>query len=193
MNLDYIIYTGLWVAYFSLHSILAANGLKNQIIGLGISPNVYRILYILISIIGLFGVMVFGATIRDEQIIASSGGLKFVGLMMATFGIFIVKQTFRQYNLRGFLGLSNENPEGKLETGGILSRIRHPLYSATILIVGGFVFFKPNLTSVIFLACTLLYLAVGIYLEEKKLIKLFGDRYVEYKKRVPGLIPRWKS
>jgi protein-S-isoprenylcysteine O-methyltransferase Ste14 len=193
MNLDYIIYAGLWVAYFSLHSILAANGLKNQIIGLGVSPNVYRLIYVLISVIGLFGVMFYGATIRDEPIIASTGGLKFVGLMMATFGIFIVKQTFRQYKLSGFLGLSNENSESKLETGGILNRIRHPLYSATILIVGGFVFFKPNWTSVIFLACTLLYLAVGIYLEEKKLVELFGDRYVEYKKRVPGLVPKWKK
>jgi methanethiol S-methyltransferase len=40
------------------------------------------------------------------------------------------------------------------------------------------------------LACTLVYLVAGIYLEEQKLIKVFGERYLDYRKKVPMLIPR---
>jgi len=86
--------------------------------------------------------------------------------------------------------LSPENPGDTLEVKGILSRVRHPLYSATILMVEGFVFFLPNWTSVVMLCCTLAYLAIGIYLEEQKLIKTFGEKYLKYRRKVPMLIPR---
>jgi protein-S-isoprenylcysteine O-methyltransferase Ste14 len=35
----------------------------------------------------------------------------------------------------------------------------------------------------------LVYIPIGIYFEEKKLIKMYGDQYVEYKKRVPAIFP----
>lgn len=37
------------------------------------------------------------------------------------------------------------------------------------------------------------YIVVGLYFEEKSLIKHFGDTYLDYKKRVPGVIPFWPT
>jgi protein-S-isoprenylcysteine O-methyltransferase Ste14 len=34
-----------------------------------------------------------------------------------------------------------------------------------------------------------LYLSVGIYYEEKKLIAIYGEEYELYRKKVPALVP----
>ncbi|MFT6214861.1 MAG: protein-S-isoprenylcysteine O-methyltransferase Ste14 [Roseivirga sp.] len=36
----------------------------------------------------------------------------------------------------------------------------------------------------------LIYLPIGIYLEEKKLIQTYGKAYIKYKEEVPALIPK---
>jgi len=191
MGLEYFYYCCLWITYFVIHSVLATDGSKNIASNLGIGSGSYRVLYVVISTGGLLGVLLYGALIPEEFFMAPSRVLKFVGLVLASVGVFVIKLAFKEYSLSGFLGVKKElNLE--LKTSGILNHIRHPLYTATILLIVGFVLFNPKWTSVVMLLSTAGYLVVGIYLEEKKLINLFGDRYLEYKKRVPGLVPRWK-
>ncbi len=192
MENSYIILATLWMLYFAVHSIGASDGIKVFAYSkLGFSPGIYRLVYVVFSSVGLFGILIYSATFNDNPIVENSKLLKFTGLALATWGIIIVRQAFKQYRLNEFLGLSPENPGDTLEVKGILAKVRHPLYSATILIVVGFVFFLPNWTSVIMLCCTLAYLAVGIYLEEQKLIKIFGEKYLDYRRKVPMLIP-WR-
>ncbi len=193
MENSYLILTLLWFLYFTLHSVGAANQVKGfSYQSLGLSPKSYRLIYVVFSTIGLLGILFYSATIIEDPLIENSKVLKFIGLALATWGIIIIKQSFKQYKLNEFIGLSRENPGDSLEVKGILAKVRHPLYSATILIVVGFVFFIPKLTSVIMMGSTLVYILVGIYLEEKKLIKAFGKKYVSYKQKVPMLIPRMK-
>ena len=88
-------------------------------------------------------------------------------------------------------GTSNKaiTDSGELDTSGILGITRHPWYLSTILLIWA----RQLDASAIFINVILtFYLIVGTYLEEKKLVREFGEKYLIYQKRVPMLIPyKW--
>jgi methanethiol S-methyltransferase len=83
-------------------------------------------------------------------------------------------------------------PQGtpRLIEDGIYARIRHPIYFFTLLAFAAAPFM--TLDRAIVLGASALYLAIGIPIEERKLVTLFGESYVEYRKRVPAVLPRFK-
>jgi len=72
---------------------------------------------------------------------------------------------------------------------GAYSICRHPLYFSWLLAVWGFMISSPY---VLYLEFALLITIFVVYMskqEENAMIGLFGERYTEYKKRVPFLLP----
>jgi len=110
-----------------------------------------------------------------------------VGLGYAAFVVF--KQSAKLYDLKAFIGLK-QYEENRLKTSGILAYMRHPFYTATILLGIGFWLWTPTNTNLIMVLSWFAYLPIGIWLEEKKLLNEFGEAYRQYKKNVPALIPK---
>ena len=182
-----------WAVYFTLHSVLAKSSVKlfiKQTIPSGFK--FYRLVYTVVSTVGLLILLLMNASIESDYLINPSAWNRYFSLMLATIGIFILKAAFRQYNLSGFMGLKDDDHE-EFKMGGILQHIRHPLYTATILIALGFWLFIPNVTTLVSVLCIFIYLAVGIPLEESRLIKKYGEQYREYRKKVPALIPGFRK
>jgi len=77
----------------------------------------------------------------------------------------------------------------KFKVPGPYRFVRHPLY------VGWFCAFwgTPTMTVAhfVFAVMTAAYILVAIYFEERDLIAHFGQRYVQYRRQVPMLIPRF--
>lgn len=186
----FILLIGCWAAYFFIHSFLAADWVKEFLrIVLGRAFRYYRLLYNTLSFVGLLLLLFLNASIPSDYLIEITGWTRYFSLMLATPGIFIVKAAFKQFNLNGFMGFSDDAQDG-FKAEGILKHIRHPLYAGTILLSLGFWLFTPNVTTLISVGCIFAYLAIGIPLEERKLLKKFGEPYREYRRKVPALIPK---
>ncbi|TRX50415.1 isoprenylcysteine carboxylmethyltransferase family protein [Fulvivirga sp. M361] len=192
--MQYVMLITAWGIYFFLHSALADKNNKQYARKrLGISFQKQRIIYTIISVMGLFLLFLFNGMIGGDNLLPDTREMKLLSLFIATGGILIGKAAFRSYSLRAFLGLEQEAEAGKFHASGILAHIRHPLYTATILLVIGFFLYDSRLPSLISAGCIFIYLPFGIYFEEKKLIEEFGEKYQKYKRKVPMLIPAFKK
>ena len=116
-----------------------------------------------------------------------------ISVLLVVSGIIIINKSFKIYSFREFIGISylkgEDQGNEKLKISGILSRIRHPLYTGTILIFAGYFLSQPSLANLVSVFCILIYILIGIKLEEKKLLIEFGESYSDYRKRVPMLFP----
>jgi len=192
LEVAYVILFMGWVLYFVVHSLLASSTVKNWAqFHLKKGYKYYRITYSLISTLGLFIMLLINATIEPSVLLAKSSFTNYVSLMLAAFGTIIISRSFKSYSFKEFIGLDRERNRN-LRTDGILNYVRHPIYLGTVLIVSGYWFFSPTLATSITTLVIFTYLPIGMALEEKKLIKTFGEDYLEYKRRVPAIFPRLK-
>ncbi len=84
------------------------------------------------------------------------------------------------------------HPENKndLITDGILGHVRNPMYFGVLLIYLAFILLSISLISiVIWIAIIVIYDKLATF-EQKQLEELFGQKYLEYKEKVPKWIPR---
>lgn len=183
--MDYLILALGWAVYFAAHSILATDKMKELI---PLNRQSYRIMYSLVSVIGLLILLFLNGTYPGEALIERTSFVKYVSLIMAAIGVIIANAAFKNYSVTEFLGLKKES-ESRLVTTGINAWVRHPLYTATILITAGFFLYDARTATAVSVGCIWIYLVIGIYLEEKKLVKVFGESYREYQQNVAAVIP----
>jgi methanethiol S-methyltransferase len=75
----------------------------------------------------------------------------------------------------------------RLVVRGVYRWIRHPM------LMGGFLFLitsGPSKNNVVFTGMYLTYMLVGAAFEERRLIRIFGEAYREYRREVGAFIPR---
>lgn len=114
-----------------------------------------------------------------------------VGLALLLLGLFTLCCALSTLKLRRAFGKEINKPrsECKLVTTGIYAHVRNPIYLANMLLLFGW-FFLLQLTVILFM--TLLFIPHFYFVakwEEKELTERFGDEYLQYKKRVPFIIP----
>lgn len=188
--MDHIYLAGAWMVYFFLHSYLASSRVKHSL-RKHWPPltRVYRLIYVAVSTFGLAGIGWLISRIPARFVFASSLAVQVTGIILLLTGVLLVIQSFRQYSFTGFIGLRTDEHD-TLQTTGLLNYIRHPIYAGTILAVLGYIAMSPKSTVVVSALCIFSYLPIGIYLEEKKLIALYGEVYRHYRKRVPAVLPK---
>lgn len=182
-----------WMLFYSIHSYLAALNIKRIIQGfMGSSYKWYRLVYSLVSTLGILALLFYSGTIPAYYLLAPTDGLQYIGYMLATFGTIISVKSMKGISLMRFIGLAPHDDleeKNELVLNGLYRWVRHPLYAGILLIFLGYFFFLPTMASIVHLSALLVYLPIGIYFEEKKLISLHGQAYISYQKQVPPLIP----
>ena len=176
------------------HSGMARQGFK-KLFARFASPAIERSTYVLLaslSLILLFWqwqpmpLMVWN--IEDPVLagIATAGG--FVGWLIVLYSTFLISH-FELFGLTQvvshFAGRVVEPM--KFKTPGLYRLIRHPIYLGFIIAF----WCTPTMTlgHLLFAAVTTAYIFVGIYLEERDLVSMFGDQYRRYREKVAMLVP----
>lgn len=78
----------------------------------------------------------------------------------------------------------------RLATTGAYARIRHPQYVGFVAILLGFLFQWPTVLTVIMFPILVLMYARLAVVEEREMLKQFGDEYARYAARTPRFIPQ---
>ena len=84
-------------------------------------------------------------------------------------------------------------PTSKLVTTGPYAYVRNPMLLGQMFILLAIAFYTGSLSGLILIPIlTLIALAYIRMYEEPELVRRFGDKYVQYRKSVPAIIPRLK-
>ncbi len=86
-----------------------------------------------------------------------------------------------------------EMVQPRLNDKGVYSWVRHPMYLGTLMFCLGFLFVMPSILSLaLWVAFFVFYDKMATY-EERDLIQILGEEYVNYQRRVPKWRPRWQK
>jgi protein-S-isoprenylcysteine O-methyltransferase Ste14 len=126
--------------------------------------------------------------IADPRIAQSILALSFVGWLIVLSSTFLINH----FELFGLHQVANnlagrDMPRMRFKTPVFYKVVRHPIYLGFIIAFWA----APSMTlgHLLFAAVTTAYILVGIFLEERDLVTLFGDEYRRYRQHVGMLIP----
>lgn len=180
-----------------VHSLLASLGFKAWVRRtLGESfMRFFRVGYNLFSVVSFLPVLWLAAVLPDEMLYQVPPPWAYGMLFGQAFAGIALVVGVLQTGALSFAGLQQlfegEKRDSILVRGGLYSWVRHPLYSAGL----AFLWLTPIMsrnTLVLYAALTA-YIIVGAYFEERKLVREFGEVYLEYQATTPMLIPGLKN
>lgn len=192
MPTDHLLYALAWISFGAGHSLLAAPAAKRRLaplLGRG-----YRLAYNLFAALHLALVLWLGHRLYgDLPPFALPEAVLWIMRGMQGAGGLVLLWSFRAYDGGRFLGLTQvrrpDLPEDEdLRLDGPHRWVRHPLYLGVLLLAWGGATAPLALANAVWAS---LYLALGGWAEERKLLALYGERYAEYRRRVPAVVP-WR-
>jgi protein-S-isoprenylcysteine O-methyltransferase Ste14 len=183
------------VLHSAMISIAVTEYVKKR---LGSNYRFYRVFFNLISILTLLPVAVFAHSVQTPAIFDWSGYMRIGQVLLLGLAVWFFSLGGCHYDIRQVIGITQIREgtadmaitdTGQLDTSGVLGMTRHPWYLATLLLIWAR---QMDVSAIIVNVILTAYLIVGTYLEEKKLVREFGEKYRNYQKKVSMLIPfKW--
>jgi len=195
MLLNHIILAMLWIVYCVLHSVLASRSLKTRLKQRMKNYNLYRVWYTLFAFVFLIALIYYQIRMPTTALFSLNNFILVAGIIIGFSGLLLMLVCIRKYfmSLSGLRSLFTENYSNELQITGVHKYIRHPLYLGTFAFIWGLFLLLPYLSLCISNIIITVYTLIGIELEEQKLVAEFGEKYAQYRRKVPKLVPFSKS
>ena len=183
----------LYFLFFAIiHSFLAMDHAKKKAEKLlGKVYRYYRIIYTLISIPLFAPAFIVWITYSNSTPVVYTIPQNFypvvIFVRLAALGMFAY--VVLQIDFLEFIGLKRQK-KNVLITGGVYGIVRHPIYTAGILLL----ITKMEMTLLDITAVLLVagYMIIGAFIEERRLLSIYGDEYRKYQQCVSMFIPlKW--
>jgi protein-S-isoprenylcysteine O-methyltransferase Ste14 len=178
-----------------VHSLIASFGFKDflrRTLGDGFMK-FYRLLYNIFAVVSIVPVLYLMVILPDRDLYHIPAPWSYLMLAGQGLSALLLLIAVLQTDVLSFVGLRQlveaEKPS-RLVIGGLYRLVRHPLYTFSLLVL----WFSPSVTvnSFIVYASFTLYILIGIFFEERKLLREFGEEYARYRTVTPMLIPGLK-
>jgi len=196
MNMiSFFVFLLIWAA---AHSFSASHFWKEWLekrVGKEFMLRYYRFWYNFFSVITILPAgLIFIST--DSKILYSVE-LPWKAVMLGgqAAGLLLMGAAILQTGLWRFVGFApqadfNGGEKVPFVTRGVYSWVRHPIYTGTYLLL----ICDPIMTEFKLMTYLIfgVYVIIGIYFEERRLTREFSYLYIDYKARVPMLIPTLK-
>lgn len=182
----HLIYALAWASFGFGHSWLAGH------------PRQWRLAYNLVAAVHIALVVASGRYLLGGAPFAVPGWAGNLLTAVQVVGWGLGAWALKGYDLGLFAGTRQlrEGLKGRavaadepLAVGGLNAWVRHPLYGAALLILWGGADGTYGLATA---AWGSLYLLIGAFFEERRLLALYGTAYADYRRRVPAFVP-WKG
>jgi protein-S-isoprenylcysteine O-methyltransferase Ste14 len=176
--------------------MLATHGFKHIVrkgVGQAAFYRLYRFFYNLFSVASILPVILMLISFPDHALYTIPAPWVYLTTIVQGLAFFALIAGVMQTGVMEFSGLAQLSPyfqdskPGLLVTDGLYGLVRHPLYSAGLV----FMWFSSELTvnRLVLWITFSVYIIIGAYFEEKKLLKDIGPAYAEYKKNTPMFVP----
>ena len=173
-----------------VHSFLASH-LAKDLFRLKVgSMDFYRLAYNIFSAISFLPILYLMATLPNQLVYEVPSPWNLVMFGGQLLSVILLGIAFLQTDSLSFVGLRQlfeKEESGALVVHGLYKVVRHPLYTFSLL----FLWLTPTVSQnslTVYIGSTL-YILIGAYFEERKLLREFGEAYAIYKKSTPMLIP----
>lgn len=175
-----------------IHSLLASLGFKAwlaNLLGKSLMRG-YRLFYNFFSVLTFLPILYLAAALPDAPLYTIPAPISYAMFVGQGLAVLLLLVGVLQTGPLSFIGLRQlfeEEKPAEFVTSGLYRLVRHPLYTAGLL----FLWLSPTVTvnSFTLYAAAMVYILVGAYFEERKLLREFGAAYAEYKSKTPMLIP----
>lgn len=184
----------LSLLFFFQHSLLVRKNIRERITRL-IPDEYYGALYSISSGIFLLPVILFWQK-TPQTLVEADAWLRTVlqtALLLAACGFFwgaySLKSMIDPFGVKALIGRtrSGDTLSQPLKIRGAYLWMRHPLYFFVLVMIWACPVITPD--RLLFNIIWSVWIVIGTFLEERDLVRDFGEQYRKYQSRVPMLIP----
>jgi steroid 5-alpha reductase family enzyme len=188
-----------WGAFALFHSVTVSEPHERRargFLGDGRFRAYHRLLFTLYSAAATAAVLLYVRSLPDAPLFRIDGASRYAFHALQLCGAALLLWT--PWDLKEFIGLRqwerHRNGDGeapgrneRLFTGKGYGVVRHPLYLGCSLLLA----FHPVQTqnSAATAVAVIAYFYLGTFLEERRLVRIFGEEYLAYQRRVPRFLP----